>query len=52
MKGKKLALLAMLVSVALVLHVVESLLPIPHIAPGVAGAGQYSIPYDHSHIWS
>ena len=36
MKGtRKLALLAMLVSVALVLHVVESLLPIPHIAPGV-----------------
>jgi heptaprenyl diphosphate synthase len=36
MKGtRKLALLAMMVSVALVLHVVESLLPIPYIAPGV-----------------
>ncbi len=36
MKGtRKLALLAMLVSVALVLHVVENMLPIPYIAPGV-----------------
>lgn len=36
MKGtKKLAVLAMMVSMALVLHVVESLLPIPYIAPGV-----------------
>ncbi len=32
---KKIALLAMLVSVALVLHVTESLLPLPYIAPGV-----------------
>jgi heptaprenyl diphosphate synthase len=36
MKGtRKLAVLAMMVSMALVLHVVESLLPIPYIAPGV-----------------
>jgi heptaprenyl diphosphate synthase len=34
-RTKKMALLAMLVSVALVLHVVENLLPIPYIAPGV-----------------
>ncbi|MBA1335431.1 MAG: Heptaprenyl diphosphate synthase component I [Firmicutes bacterium] len=36
MKGtKKLAVLALFVSMALVLHVVENLLPIPYIAPGV-----------------
>lgn len=36
MKGtKKLALLAILVSMALVLHVVEGFLPVPYIAPGV-----------------
>jgi heptaprenyl diphosphate synthase len=34
-RTKKLALLAMFVSVALVLHVVENLLPVPYIAPGV-----------------
>lgn len=36
MKGtRKLAMLAMFVSMALVLHVAENLLPIPYIAPGV-----------------
>lgn len=34
-KTKKIALVAMFVSVALVLHVVENLLPVPYIAPGV-----------------
>ncbi len=34
-RTKKTALLAMLIALALVLHVAESLLPIPYIAPGV-----------------
>jgi heptaprenyl diphosphate synthase len=32
---RRLALMALLVSMALVLHVIENLLPIPYIAPGV-----------------
>lgn len=34
-RTSKLALLALLVSLALILHIVENLLPVPYIAPGV-----------------